>query len=589
MALGKKSKVALASLLVIIVLLVIAIGVTANYITTYVNENSQSWIGRKVHVDDIDINIFIGALKLRNIDVFEQNGTDTFASIKTLKVNIDLPALYNEKYVIKDLTIDELDVAIKQRGGVFNFQDIVDFHASDGSATVDSTNTTDTVVWALKKIAISNSNIHYADAYLPIPVDITELNFSLPSGIHSHKHDLEGHLKFVLNNAGKLATDLEYHLETDDFSAVLDIENLDLSIAQPFLVDYLNLTALTGFISSQLTMDGLLNDPANMDVSGSFSINNFEYIDHNEETVGSFEKLDITIDSLNAAQDQYAVHRIALVKPQSVFHYYENTDNFSNLIKPTTSAEDTSETMQALRNLVDEPNNIFAQLAEQIQETVHTYKASHLRVDSIEITEGNFTYHDHTLLKPFAYTVSDFHVLSNEFYFDKDSVLMLVETTLNNGGKLTTNAILHPKHREDLDFEVEIDKMDLTSISPYFYEYLGHDIDSGLLRFNTSIAINDSSLNSNNHVVITEMVLGKKEKHENAAKLPVKTAVAALKDRKGVIELDIPIVGDLNDPNYKVGKAVVKILKNLVVKAASAPIKAAGNVTKRKERLERLK
>jgi hypothetical protein len=61
------------------------------------------------------------------------------------------------------------------------------------------------------------------------------------------------------------------------------------------------------------------------------------------------------------------------------------------------------------------------------------------------------------------------------------------------------------------------------------------------------------------------------------ASLPVKLAVALLADRNGVIDLDLPISGSLNDPQFRVGPVIWKVITNLVAKAITAPFSLLAN------------
>jgi hypothetical protein len=47
--------------------------------------------------------------------------------------------------------------------------------------------------------------------------------------------------------------------------------------------------------------------------------------------------------------------------------------------------------------------------------------------------------------------------------------------------------------------------------------------------------------------------------------------VALLKDRNGVIDLDLPVGGSINDPEFSVGGLVIKLILNLLGKALTAP------------------
>lgn len=587
MAIGKKSKIVLVSFASFVALVTLGIWFLANYITTYVNDNSESWIGRKGHVADIDINIFSGTLILRNVEVYEQNGQDVFASIEKLKVRLNLPAIYNERYVVSKVLIDGFDVTITQQGGLFNFQDIIDhFSSGDTTDVVNTAIVDEPIVFAIKDFSIINTNLHYIDAALPYPVNITELNFTLPSGFYSDRYDLEGHLNFAINNAGKIITDLEYGMQTDSFTAVLGIENFSLKQVEPYLREYFYFDSLDGVFNAQLILTGLLMETAKADIAGNISLRNAALTDTLKEELAAFDELSIDIDSLNASKNKYAIKKVRLSGMSAIYHLRKDDDNFSALIKPINKVSDTSETIMALKNLVDKPNNFFAELSANVINIIKNYEARNLHVDTVLVKGGSFQFYDHTLLQPFRCELTEIEASSNELYFDNDSINFNLSAELNESGNLYSTLVLFPKKAADLKLQASLIGLDLVDVSPYSFYYLGHQIDSGKIDFKTSVLIKDSVLHSANHVHIDHLVLGKKSRHEEIIKLPIKTAVAALKDRKGLIELDIPIEGDLGNPDYKLGKTIGRVLKNLIVKAASRPVKVVGKI---KNPLKRIK
>lgn len=75
---------------------------------------------------------------------------------------------------------------------------------------------------------------------------------------------------------------------------------------------------------------------------------------------------------------------------------------------------------------------------------------------------------------------------------------------------------------------------------------------------------------------LDQLTLGERVESPDATKLPVKLAIALLKDRKGEIKLDIPVKGSLKDPEFSLGGVIIKILINLLVKAATSPFALLG-------------
>ena len=51
----------------------------------------------------------------------------------------------------------------------------------------------------------------------------------------------------------------------------------------------------------------------------------------------------------------------------------------------------------------------------------------------------------------------------------------------------------------------------------------------------------------------------------------MRLAVALLADRNGVIDLDLPVSGSLNDPQFRLAPVIFKIIGNLIMKAVTSP------------------
>ncbi|MCY7371010.1 MAG: DUF748 domain-containing protein [Polaromonas sp.] len=122
-----------------------------------------------------------------------------------------------------------------------------------------------------------------------------------------------------------------------------------------------------------------------------------------------------------------------------------------------------------------------------------------------------------------------------------------------------------------LDIVGKVRDLELPPLSPYAIKYAGYGITRGKLSMDVNYVITPAGqLTASNRLVLNQLSFG--EKVEGApASLPVKLAVALLADRNGTINLDLPIRGSLNDPQFSIGPLIVKALVNLVTRALTAP------------------
>jgi len=108
-------------------------------------------------------------------------------------------------------------------------------------------------------------------------------------------------------------------------------------------------------------------------------------------------------------------------------------------------------------------------------------------------------------------------------------------------------------------------------MTPYSGTYLGYAVDRGKLFLESRYRIVNRKLDSENSVFIDQLDLGRRIESDKATNLPVRLAVALLKDRKGEIRLELPVMGQTDDPQFSLWRVALKALKNLVLKAASSP------------------
>ena len=123
-----------------------------------------------------------------------------------------------------------------------------------------------------------------------------------------------------------------------------------------------------------------------------------------------------------------------------------------------------------------------------------------------------------------------------------------------------------------LDIRARATDLELAPFSPYAGKYAGYAIERGKLSMDVAYKIDaDGKLDARNQIVLNQLTFGDKIESKDATKLPVLLAVALLKDRNGVIDINLPVSGSVNDPKFSVGGIIVKVIVNLLVKALTAP------------------
>ena len=137
---------------------------------------------------------------------------------------------------------------------------------------------------------------------------------------------------------------------------------------------------------------------------------------------------------------------------------------------------------------------------------------------------------------------------------------------------------IHPWQDFFTDVTAEFRDIELSPVSPYSLKFIGYPLTKGKLNLNLHYLVEGRKLKSENKAFIDQITLGNFVKNETAVKLPVQLAISLLKNRRGEIDLNIPVAGQLDDPEFSVAGLVFKILYNLIVKAATSPFSLLGAI-----------
>jgi len=129
---------------------------------------------------------------------------------------------------------------------------------------------------------------------------------------------------------------------------------------------------------------------------------------------------------------------------------------------------------------------------------------------------------------------------------------------------------------EDLYTDVKLDFSDynMVSLTPYTGKFIGNAVDKGKLSVDLKYLVSENDLKGKNKVVLDQFTLGKKIESKDAVNLPVGMAIALVKDSKGKIDIDVPVKGNLDDPEFKLSGVIFTALGNVITNIATSPFKA---------------
>ncbi|MDQ5906269.1 MAG: hypothetical protein QG590_750, partial [Pseudomonadota bacterium] len=156
---------------------------------------------------------------------------------------------------------------------------------------------------------------------------------------------------------------------------------------------------------------------------------------------------------------------------------------------------------------------------------------------------------------------------------------MELRGSYDNLAPLNISAKLNPfAAKSYLDLDAEVKGIELTGFSTYSGKYAGYAIERGKLSLFLKYKIDNNQLSADNRVFLDQLTFGDEVDSPEATKLPVRLAVSLLQNRKGEIDINLPISGSLDDPQFSVGGIIVQVILNVFTKAITSPFALIGSL-----------
>jgi hypothetical protein len=195
------------------------------------------------------------------------------------------------------------------------------------------------------------------------------------------------------------------------------------------------------------------------------------------------------------------------------------------------------------------------------------------RVGTITLQDSTLAFSDYHVKGGYSTTISHLGGRVSGLSPDENQLADLdLYGELENRSSLRITGQVNPLGQNLFaDLKVSFSAIELPPMTPYSRTYLGYTVERGKLYLDSRYRIVNKKLASENHLVIDQLDLGKRIESDQATNLPVRLAVALLKDRNGEIRLDLPVTGETDAPHFSLWRVVLKALKGLVAKAASSP------------------
>lgn len=203
-----------------------------------------------------------------------------------------------------------------------------------------------------------------------------------------------------------------------------------------------------------------------------------------------------------------------------------------------------------------------------------------IEVGVVQLERTNVSFTDAAVQPPFDAKLTNLKGQMSAFSTlgPRRSTLELTGS-LDGDGLLVISGQFDPvKPRDYLNISLRARGIEMTRLSPYSARYAGYNIAKGKLSTTLNYRVENGALVADNSLFLDQLNFGDAVESPDATTLPVRLAVALLKNLKGEIDLNLPVKGSLNDPQFSIGEVVFKALGNIIVKAVSAPFRLVASL-----------
>jgi hypothetical protein len=203
-----------------------------------------------------------------------------------------------------------------------------------------------------------------------------------------------------------------------------------------------------------------------------------------------------------------------------------------------------------------------------------------VRIGDIVLTNASADFQDLSLPLPFAVKINALNgkmtTISTE---SKEPSAVSFEGKVDEFGFARISGTVTPLDPADnTDLLVSFENISVPKFTPYSIPFAGREVASGKLDLKLGYEVKGGQLAGENSIVLRDFELGKEVPHPDAMNLPLGLAVALLKDVNGKIDIDLPVRGNINDPDFNYGGVILGALGDLLVKIVLSPFTALGSL-----------
>ncbi|MBN1850587.1 MAG: DUF748 domain-containing protein [Deltaproteobacteria bacterium] len=472
-------------------------------------------------------------------------------------------ALPQQDVTVGSVTLD--GIAVNQwldETGKFRYERLITKDEEEASQDIPDMQQTSTPPWniLIKEMNLKNSTLNFSDQDDEITRghSLTGITLNLENFTFTPGNQTLMRFIAMFDEQGKVSGD-----GTMTFSPLSVNLNYQLGeIGLPPFSEYLEKISFMRIEKGRLTLDGNMileaEDGTFLNAALDINLDGLQVEDtRTDDPLISMQAFKLDGIEVNTSNQRMSIASVGLVKPEVFFRISKDKKmTLTSLMKENEAATQGSDVAKETGG-----SNDWA-----------------FSIQKITLQDGTIQYTDHSVKPMFKTGIYDLDVDVDQIATDRvEPTPFSMTSKIDQYAPLTIKGTLDSLHKQPgMAFACQLKGLDMPYLSPYSATYIGNNLKSGQLSLALDYTLQDHKMKGKNNIVAKNLYLGEKVPSETAIKAPVALGLALLRDVNGVIDLNVGLSGDLDDPEFSLSGIVVKVLVNIIVKAAASPFKLLG-------------
>ena len=520
--------------------------------------------------DTLNYSISEGHIGLSMLDIVPAHPdqiADTLLGLNKLDITAVEIDSKTSRATIDSLSIEGLQVATWLEDSQISLQQLFALDLpTDNSSAAEKDDGAASWSVALNQAQMTNSGLRWRSKITdPSQLDVTPIEASIKNITWPLSGETELTLKLAVNEQANISVNGKLALAEGNGEFSYTLDGLPLTWFNPNLPSALKAKISDGQVGAdgQLTLQEF--EPTTIALNAI--IRNFSATQEDGETMlTGFSAVRFDGLSVDMAQHQLELKKLSIESYTGRLHIKEDGSiNASNIWK---------------KEVGDDAQEVAKNLTEE--------KPWSISVPVIQISDSEIDFMDQSLPIQFRTVIGELegeilNISSDPARAAKVEIKGSVDGYAPVALTGNTSPLASPA---DLDLNLTFDGVDMARLSPYTGTYAGYAIDRGLLNLALHYVLKDDHLEGDNSIRIEKLKLGKKVSSDKAVNLPLELALAILTDSNGVIDLQVPVSGDVDNPEFALGGVIFKAFINILTKAVTAPFTLLAGLVDTQEDLQ---